>query len=131
MADDDEERRSNKRKLTPEAKQNKDKVFIPYQSINPHPSIVNLHGSPTNTHPLNIAKKCENAGISEAQSQIDPESLYKLICDLTTRVTSLESQLEKKDEELFNLRRDHATLHQQLDELRKINRLSQQRTQIL
>ena len=119
MADDEEERRSNKRKLTPEAKQNKDKVFIPYQSINPHPSIVNLHGSPTNTHPLNIAKKCENAGISEAQSQIDPESLYKLICDLTTRVTSLESQLEKKDEELFNLRRDHATLHQQLDELRK------------
>ena len=119
MADDDEERRSNKRKLTPEAKQNKDKVFIPYESINPHPSIVNLHSSPVNTHPLNIAKKCEIAGISEAQSQIDPESLYKLICELTTRVTSLESQVEKKDEELFNLRRDHASLHQQLDELRK------------
>ena len=120
MSDDDQERKSKKRKdVTPDAKQNKEKVFIPYESINPHPSILNLNSSPVNTQPLNIAKKCEIAGISEAKSQIDPDSLYKLICELTTRVTSLETQLEKKDEELFNLRRDHATLHQQLDELRK------------
>ena len=113
--------RPNKRKdLTPEAKQDKDKVGRPNDSINPlhHPSILSL-ASPTNTQSLNIAQKCQLAGISEAQDpNVDIETVYKLVIDLSTRVSNLEDLLEKKDAEIFNLRRDHANIHQQFNDLR-------------
>merc|ERR1711972_1189790 len=113
----DDNRPSKRKDLTPDAKQDKEKVFKPpvqYDSVNNHPSILSLQASPS----LNIAKKCKMAGISEAMSNIDVDTVYKLVIDLSTRVTSLETQLSNKDEEIFSLRRDHANLEKQLSDLR-------------
>ena len=108
----DENRPLKRKELTRDAKQDKDKVFI----ASSHPSILNLHASPTNT--LSIAKKCELAGISEAIGKIDIDTVYKLVIELSNRVSSLETQLSEKDEEIFSLRRDHATLEKQLSDIR-------------
>ena len=108
----DDSRPLKRKDITPDAKQDKDKVFI----ASNHPSILNLQASPTNT--LSIAKKCELAGISEAIGKIDIDTVYKLVIDLSTRVSSLETQLSEKDQEIFSLRRDHATLEKQLSDIR-------------
>ena len=111
----DDSRPLKRKDLTPDAKQDKDKVFI----ASNHPSILNLQASPTNT--LSIAKKCELAGISEAIGKIDIDTVYKLVVELSTRVSSLENQLSEKDEEIFALRRDHASLEKQLSDIRTEN----------
>ena len=111
MSDD---KRSQKRKdLTPEAKQEREKCIKHHESLNTHPSILNLH-----TSPLSLAKKCEIAGISEALPKIDMETLYKLVMDLSSRVSVLEDQVTKKDEEVFKLRMDNASLEKTVNDLR-------------
>ena len=114
----DDSRSLKRKELTPDAKQDREKVYRQYDSVNDHPSILSL-ASPTNT--LNIAKKCELAGISEAIGKIDVETVYKLVVDLSNRVSSLENQISQKDEELFSLRRDHASLEKQLNDIRTKN----------
>ena len=118
---------ANKRKdITPEAQQDKEKVIRPYESLTQHPSVLNaedLHCSPTNTtKSLNIVQKCEMAGIVEASSpkngKIDIETLYKLVVELSGRVSTLEADIIKKDSEIFNLRKDHASLEKQLNDIR-------------
>ena len=118
---------ANKRKdLTPEAQQDKEKVIRPYESLTQHPSVLNaedLHCSPTNTtKSLNIVQKCEMAGIvavsSPKGSNIDVETVYKLVVDLSSRVSTLEADIIKKDVEIFNLRKDHASLEKQLSDIR-------------
>ena len=120
---------ANKRKdCTPEAQQDKEKVIRPYESLTQHPSVLNaedLHCSPSNTtKSLNIVQKCEMAGIVEAsspkngRSNIDIETVYKLVTELSGRVSSLEADIIKKDAEIFNLRKDHASLEKQLNDLR-------------
>ena len=111
----DDSRNLKRKELTPDTKQEREKVYRQYDSINDHPSILSL-ASPTNT--LNIAKKCEAAGITEAIGKIDVETVYKLVVDLSNRVSSLENQISQKDEELFSLRRDHASLEKQLSDIR-------------
>ena len=121
---------AGKRKdLTPEAQQDKDKVIRPYESLtlSQHPSVINaadLQCSPVNTRSLNIVQKCEQAGISEASSvkNIDVDTIYKLVIELSGRVTTLEEDLVKKDAEIFNLRKDHASLEKQLNDLRSENK---------
>ena len=111
-------KKSQKRKeLTPEAKQEKEKLAKQYESINQHPSVLSLQSNPASP-PLNIAKKCELAGISEAQPKVDLEFVYNLVLELSGKVSSLEDQLSRKDEELFNLRRDNNSLEKQLSDLR-------------
>ena len=109
---------------TPEAQQDKEKVIKPYESLTQHPSVLNaadLHCSPINTtKSLNIVQKCEIAGISEASNikNIDVDTVYKLVIELSSRVTSLEADLVKKDTEIFSLRKDHANLEKQLNDMR-------------
>ena len=123
---------ANKRKdCSPEAQQDKDKVIRPYESLNQHPSVLNasdLHCSPVNTKSLNIVQKCEQAGIPEASSfkNIDVDTIYKLVVDLSSRVTSLEADVVKKDAEIFNLRRDHASLEKQLNDIRSENKKNEE-----
>ena len=119
----DESRPGKRKDLTPESKQEKEKVIRQYESITQHPSIMNaadLQSSPVSTKSpsLNIVKKCEMAGISEAVGKIDIDTIYKLVIDLSTRVSTLEEDLEKKDEEIFKLRKDHADLQKQFNDLR-------------
>ena len=121
MSDEEISRNAKRKNITPDAKQEKEKVVKQYESITPHPSVLNIQGSPINTQPLNIAKKLEMAGISEARKP-ELETIYSLISEMSTRVTSLEDQLQKKDEELFQLRRDHANLHQQFNDYRAENK---------
>ena len=123
MSDEEITRPAKRKDITPDAKQDKEKVVKQYESITPHPSVLNIQGSPVSTPPLNIAKKLEMAGLVEAR-KLDLETFYSLLTELSTRVTSLEDQLQKKDEELFKLRRDHASLHQQFSEYRAENKSS-------
>ena len=123
MSDEEISRPAKRKDITPDAKQDKEKVVKQYESITPHPSVLNIQGSPVSTSPLNITKKLEMAGLCEARKP-DLETFYSLLTDLSSRVTSLEDQLQKKDEELFNLRRDHASLHQQFSEFRAENKSS-------
>lgn len=114
MSDSTPDTRPGKRKnLTPEAQQEKEKCIKQYESLNTHPSVLNLH-----TSPLGIAKKCEIAGISEALPKIDVETVYKLVIDLSNRVSTLENQVAEKDQEVFQLRRDNATLEKSLNDIR-------------
>ena len=120
----DESRPGKRKDLTPESKQEKEKVIKQYESITQHPSILNaadLQTSPVSTRSpsLNIVKKCELAGISEAGGKLDIETIYKLVIDLSARVSTLEGDIEKKDEEIFKLRKDHADLEKQFNDLRK------------
>ena len=119
---------SKRKNLTPEAQQEKEKIIRPYESLSltQHPSVISaadLHCSPPSTRSLNIVQKCEKAGISEAtnannKSVIDVETIYKLVTELSSRVTSLEEDLTKKDTEIFNLRKDCASLEKQLSDIR-------------
>ena len=111
MSDDKDTKK--RKELTPDAKQEREKCIKQYESLNTHPSILNLH-----TSPLGIAKKCEIAGINEALPKIDVETLYKLVMDLSSRVSVLEDQVTKKDEEVFKLRMDNATLEKTVNDLR-------------
>ena len=115
--------RPNKRKeLSPEAVQDKEKLLKQYESLTPHPSVLraeDLNTSPVCTKSLNIAKKCEMAGISEAGGKkMDIDTVYSLVVNLSARVSTLENQLIEKDEEIFNLRKDQANLEKQLNEVR-------------
>ena len=126
MSDGTPDIRPEKRKdLTPEAQQDKDKLFRQYESLSQsqHPSVLNasdlhVHSSPLSTKSLNIVQKCELAGISEASGKVTLETVITLINDLSARVTSLEEVVAKKDDEIFNLRREHATFQKQLSDLR-------------
>ena len=117
---------SKRKNLTPEAQQEKEKIIRPYESLTQHPSVMNaadLHCSPINTKSLNIVQRCEIAGISEAtntnaKSVIDVETIYKLVIELSSRVTVLEEDLTNKDTEIFNLRKDYASLEKQLSDMR-------------
>ena len=122
MSDEEISRPAKRKDITPDAKQDKEKVVKQYESITPHPSVLNIHGSPINTQPLNIAKKLEMAGISSEARKSELDTIYSLISELSTRVTSLEEQVQKKDEELFKLRLDHANLHQQFSDYRAENK---------
>ena len=123
-ADDPGGSRPPKRKeLTPDAVQDKEKVAKQYESLtNQHPSVLKASdlritdGSPVKS--LNIVQKLEMAGISGSGAKIDVETVYKLVIDLSARVASVEDQLIKKDEEIFNLRRDNASLEKQVKDMR-------------
>ena len=126
MSDSTPDNRPEKRKnLTPEALQDKEKLFRQYESLpqSQHPSVLNasdlnLQTSPVGAKSLNIVQRCELAGISEAGGKGTLETVFTLINELSARVTSLEEVVAKKDEEIFNLRRDHANLEKQLSDLR-------------
>ena len=123
-ADDPGGNRPPKRKeLTPDAVQEKEKVAKQYESLtNQHPSVLKAsdlritEGSPVKS--LNIVQKLEMAGISGSGAKIDLDTVYKLVMDLSLRVASVEDQLIKKDEEIFNLRRDNASLEKQVKDMR-------------
>ena len=126
MADSTPNNRPEKRKdLTPEAQQDREKLFRQYESLSQsqHPSVLNasdlnVQTSPVGTKSLNIVQKCERAGISEAGGKGSLEAVFTLINDLSARVTSLEEVVAKKDDEIFNLRRDCANLQKQVSDLR-------------
>ena len=118
-----EENTKKRKDLSPEAVQEKQKVQKQYESLNltQHPSIMkatDLQASPVSPKSLNIVKTCEIAGIREAGAKIDVETVYNLILNLTTRVSGLEDQLAKKDDEIFNLRKDQASLEKQIRDLK-------------
>ena len=117
MSDGTPDIRPEKRKdLTPEAQQDKDKLFRQYESLSQsqHPSVLNasdlhVHSSPLSTKSLNIVQKCELAGISEASGKVTLETVITLINDLSARVTSLEEVVAKKDDEIFNQKKNTDT----------------------
>lgn len=127
MSDSTPDNRPGKRKdLTPEAQQEKEKIIRQHDSppLSLHPSVLkaadlDLQTSPLGSKSLNIVQKCEMAGISEAGGQVTLEAVFALINDLSARVTSLEKDITKKDDEIFNLRRDHANLQKQFSDLRQ------------
>ena len=116
-------RPAKRKELTPDAVQDKEKLAKQYESLtNQHPSVLRASdlaitdASPVKS--LNIVQKLEMAGISGSGPKIDVETVYKLVVDLSVRVASVEDQLAKKDQEIFNLRRDNASLEKQLKDVR-------------